>query len=172
MTRNPLEPQGSPGERSSPEPACMGHLVSRLRSAKQLSSREATMAYLFSKTRMSPFLVQCQRGCEQPRLWEWWCLPCRSHNSHVRSRAQASPEQYLKNWVPLKAREALRTIGEQAGQPVPCLLWPRPSVLMLAPKRAQARILFLRDRQHGVYWCKYPGYARQYFQNKTKLDLK
>lgn len=115
MTRNPLEPQGSPGERSSPEPACMGHLVSRFRSAKQLSSREATMAYLFSKTRMSPFLVQCQRGCEQPRLWEWWCLPCRSHNSHVRSRAQASPEQYLKNWVPLKAREALRTIGEQAG---------------------------------------------------------
>ena len=50
--------------------------------------------------------------------------------------------------------------------------WPCPSVLMLAPKHAWVQTSSVRDRQHSVSWCEYSGYARQYFQNKTKLDLK
>lgn len=90
-------------------------LVSCLLSVKQLGSTQATLVYPLCKRRVSPSLGQCQRGREEPRLRKWQCLPCRSQNTHMRSRSWANPKHDLKSWIPLQAREAIRNTGEKVG---------------------------------------------------------
>lgn len=162
-------PQASEGgnavdRTSSPDPAYAKHSVGHLSSTKQLRSRQAATANTSARWETSPSLAQCQRGYKEPRLWEGWCLPCRSHDTHVWWRAAQNTTWQAGFHLRLDRPE--ERLANRLTYP-PCSFWSYPSALMPAPKHAQE--LKPSGTDDTVY---YSVHARQYFQNKTKLDLK
>lgn len=61
----------------------------------------------------SPSLAQCQRGCKEPRLWEWWHLPWRSQDTQVRPRSWPVQNTTWKAEFHSMGERRLRTTGEQ-----------------------------------------------------------
>jgi hypothetical protein len=105
-----------------------------------------------------------------PGFWEW-CLPAWNmaiwHLCEI--KVVFSPEHYLKIQSH-KGWESLKTHW-WAGWPVLWWLWPHPLLWTLIPKGTNTNSP-LHGQKHRTSWCKYSGHARQYFQNKTELDLK